>query len=63
MDEASRKGLAGVVDGTSIAELAARVVARSSEALRGRAACAGSGAGVEALSRLARAKGLPQGRR
>jgi glutamate--cysteine ligase len=59
MDEASRRGLAGVVDGTSIAELAARAVARSAEALRGGAACAGSGDAVEALARLARAKDLP----
>jgi len=63
MDEASRRGLSGVVDGTPIAQLAARVVARSIEALSGGATCAGSGAGVEALSRLARAKGLPGGAR
>jgi len=63
MDEAARRGLSGVVDGTPIAELAARAVARSSESLYGGAACAGSGAGAEALSRLARAKGLPQGKR
>ena len=60
MDEASRRGLAGVVDGTPIAKLAALAVARSSEALRSGAACAGTGEGVEALSRLARAKNLPK---
>jgi len=58
MDEASRRGLAGVVDGTSIAELAARALARSSEGLRKGAACAGTGEAVEALSRLAAAKNL-----
>ncbi len=62
MNEAARKGLAGIVDGTSIAELAARAVARSSEALKAGAACAGSGGAVEALSRLARAKGFPKGK-
>jgi glutamate--cysteine ligase len=60
MNEAARRGLAGVVDGTSIADLAARAVARSTRALEGGAACAGSGDGVEALARLARAKQLPQ---
>ncbi len=60
MDEASRRGLAGVVNGTPIAELAAAAVARSSDALSSGAACAGKGEGVEALSLLARAKNLPQ---
>ena len=60
MDEASRNGLSGRVDGVPIARLAAGVIARSSAALASGAACAGSGAGVEALSRLARAKDLPQ---
>ncbi len=60
MDEASRRGLAGVVDGTPIATLAAAVVARSSEALSRGAACTGTGEGVEALVRLAHAKNLPQ---
>jgi len=63
MNEAARQGLAGVVDGTSIAQLAARAAARSIEALEGGAACAGSGDAVEALSRFARAKKLPQGER
>ena len=63
MDEASRRGLAGVVDGTPIAELAARTVALSIESLRRGSACAGTGEAVEALSRLARAKNLPQGMR
>jgi glutamate--cysteine ligase len=63
MNEAARRGLAGVVDGTPIADLAARAVARSIEALRGGAACAGSGDAVEALARLARAKALPQSQR
>jgi glutamate--cysteine ligase len=60
MDEASRRGLAGVVNGTPIAALAAAAVARSSDALSSGAACAGKGEGVEALSLLARAKNLPQ---
>ena len=60
MDEASRHGLSGRVDGIEIAELAAQAVARSAESLRAGAHCAGTGDGVEALSRLARAKGLPQ---
>jgi glutamate--cysteine ligase len=59
MDEAARHGLSGVVDGTPIAELAANAVARASKALVHGAACAGSGAGVEALARLAHAKKLP----
>jgi glutamate--cysteine ligase len=59
MDEAARHGLSGVVDGTPIAELAANAVARASKALMHGAACAGSGAGVEALARLAHAKKLP----
>lgn len=59
MDEAARRGLAGDLAGTPIAQLAARAVARSSAALRSGAACAGSGAAAEALSRLAHAKGLP----
>jgi glutamate--cysteine ligase len=63
MDEASRRGLTGVFDGTPIAELAAAAVARSRRALSGGAPCAGSGASVEALLRLARAKGLPEGAR
>jgi glutamate--cysteine ligase len=63
MNEAARRGLAAVVDGTSIAELTARVVARSIAALEGGAACAGSGDGVAALRRLARAKNLPEGKR
>jgi glutamate--cysteine ligase len=62
MNEAARKGLAGVADGTSIAGLAARAVARSIGALEGGAACAGSGDAVDALLRLARAKGLPEGK-
>jgi glutamate--cysteine ligase len=60
MDEASRRGLAGVVDGTPIAGLAARAVALSQRALGRGAACAGSGEGAAALMRLARAKGLPE---
>jgi glutamate--cysteine ligase len=60
MDEASRHGLSGRVDGIPIAELAARAVARSAEALRAGAPCAGTGDAAEALARLARAKGLPQ---
>ena len=63
MNEASRRGLSGVVDGRPIAELAARAVALSSDALRSGTACAGTGAGAEALSRLAAAKGLSQGTR
>ncbi len=59
MDEAARRGLSGIVNGTTIAKLAARALARSSEALRHGAACAGSGDGVAALQRLAQAKGLP----
>jgi glutamate--cysteine ligase len=58
MDEAARRGLAGVVDGTSIGKLAAQAIALSTRALRGGATCAGSGAGAEALSRLAHSKGL-----
>jgi hypothetical protein len=60
MDEASRHGLSGRVDGIEIAELAAQAVARSAESLRAGAHCAGTGDGVEALTRLASAKGLPQ---
>jgi len=63
MDEASRHGLSGRVDGVSLAQLAAVAVARSREALRSGATCAGSGAGAEALLRLARAKDLPQAAR
>src|SRR5262249_16613721 len=58
MDEAARRGLKGVVDGTPIADLAARAVARSIRSLRSGAACAGSGDAVEALTRLAKAKDL-----
>jgi glutamate--cysteine ligase len=60
MDESSRRGLAGVVDGTPVAKLAAEVVALASKALSGGVACAGTGEGVEALLRLARAKNLPE---
>ena len=60
MDEASRRGLAGQIDGVPIARLAAVAVARSIESLRSGTPCAGSGAGAEALLRLARAKDLPQ---
>ena len=63
MDEASRRGLAGVVDGTPIAELAARMVTLSIESLRGGSSCAGTGEAVAALLRLARAKKLPEGLR
>ena len=63
MDVAAREGLSGVFDGTPLATLAATVVERSIKALRSGAACAGSGEGVEALERLARAKGLPVGAR
>jgi glutamate--cysteine ligase len=59
MELAARQGLSGTVDGASIAALAADTVSRSIRGLRSGAACAGSGAGVEALLRLARAKGLP----
>jgi glutamate--cysteine ligase len=60
MDEASRHGLSGRVDGMQIAELAARALARSGAALQSGAPCAGKGDGAEALARLARAKNLPQ---
>jgi glutamate--cysteine ligase len=60
MDEASRRGLSGVVDGIRIAEVAAAALARSSKALRSGAPCAGDGAGADALERLARAKSLPE---
>ena len=62
MNEVARRGLSAVFEGTPIAELAARAVARSGAALAGGGACAGSGDAVEALSRLARAKGLPPGK-
>jgi hypothetical protein len=60
MDEAARHGLSGRIDGVPIAELAARAVARSVEALRAGAPCAGAGDAVEALERLSRTKVLPQ---
>ena len=63
MDEAARRGLAGVGGGSSIATLAARAVNRAQDALARGAACAGSGAGAEALARLLHAKGLPTGAR
>lgn len=59
MDEAARRGLAGTFDGTSIAELASRLVSRSLTALRSGAACAGSGEGADALARFAAHRGLP----
>jgi glutamate--cysteine ligase len=59
MEVAARSGLSGTVDGTSIAELAAKAVARASRALGSGALRAGSNAGVAALSGLAREKGLP----
>jgi glutamate--cysteine ligase len=59
MELAARQGLSGTVDGVPLAAMAADAVARSIRGLRSGAACAGSGAGVEALLRLARAKGLP----
>jgi glutamate--cysteine ligase len=58
MNEAARRGLAAEIDGTPIATLAAQAIARSIASLRSGAACAGTGAGAEALSRLAHAKGL-----
>lgn len=58
MDVASRQGLAGTIEGTSLASLASRALARAAEALRSGAACAGTGVAVDALTRLARAKGL-----
>ncbi len=60
MDECSRRGLAGVLDGNAVAKLAAEAVALASRALNSGAACAGSGDGVEALSRLAHARNLPE---
>jgi len=60
MDEASRRGLAGVVNGVSIAKLAAAAVALSIKGLGSGAACAGTGDGAEALLRLASAKNLPE---
>ncbi len=63
MDEAGRRGLAGTIDGMPLAELAARALARSASALRSGAQCAGSGAGLESLARLAQAKGLEVGAR
>jgi glutamate--cysteine ligase len=59
MDTAARSGLAGLVEGTSIASLAARAVTLASAALQRGATCAGSGEGVAALSRLAAAAALP----
>lgn len=59
MDLAARSGLAGLVEGTSIGSLAARVVTLASSALSRGATCAGSGEGVAALSRLAAATALP----
>jgi glutamate--cysteine ligase len=60
MDTAARHGLSGRVDGISFAELAARAVARSAEALRSGTPCAGAGDAAEALAHLAQAKDLPQ---
>ena len=59
MDTAARAGLAGLVEGTSIASLAARAVSLASAALARGATCAGSGEGVAALSRLAATTALP----
>jgi glutamate--cysteine ligase len=59
MDTAARSGLSGLVDGTPIAALAARALALSAAALDRGATCAGSGAGLAALSRLAAATRLP----
>lgn len=58
IDVAARAGLAGTVDGTPLAALASRAVSRAIDALRSGAACAGSGAGVDALQRLTRSKSL-----
>jgi glutamate--cysteine ligase len=61
MDAAARSGLAAVVDGVRLDQLSARVVARARAALAGGAACAGSGAGDEALARLAHRRDLASG--
>jgi glutamate--cysteine ligase len=62
MDAAARRGLAGVVDGTALSSLAAAALARARTALESGAACAGDGAGFEALWNLARARGLEEPR-
>jgi glutamate--cysteine ligase len=62
MDAAARDGLVGVVDGTPLRSLAARVVALAGKALESGSTGAGSGAGVRALRDLARAKGLEASR-
>ena len=59
MDTAARSGLAGLVDGTSIAVMAARAVAIASGALARGSTCAGSGEGLAVLARMAAAAGLP----
>ena len=61
MDAAARSGLAAVVDGVRLDRLSARAVARARQALAGGAACAGSGAGDEALARLAHRRDLVSG--
>lgn len=58
IDVAARAGLSGIVDGSPFASLASRAVTLAIDALRSGAACAGSGAGVDALLRLKRAKSL-----
>lgn len=62
MDAAARRGLGGTIDGTPLAALAARAVGRARSSLAAGAACAGTGAGIEALARLASAKALPDTR-
>ena len=59
MEVAAREGLAGVVDGVPLATLAAKAVARASEALGTGLLRPGSHAGIAVLSDLAHAKGLP----
>jgi len=58
MDTAARSGLAGLVEGTSVAQHASRALAIASAALSRGGTGAGNGAGREALARLAHAKGL-----
>jgi glutamate--cysteine ligase len=60
MDVAARRGLAGEIEGVSLGTLAAAVVARARASLESGAACAGQGAGFEALWNLSRAKGLEE---
>lgn len=60
MDTAARQGLTGIVDGVSLASLAAAAIDRARASLAQGGTAAGRAAGVASLDRLARTLSLPE---